>query len=223
MIMFEDVNKEYFLTRRKSILALKNINFSINKGDFVSIVGPSGSGKSTLLALASLLDKQTSGEIWIDGTKTSQLKDSERTNLRFKLFGMIFQFASLTPGVPLLENVMLPLLLRGEKRQHLEARALSLLQTVGIKEDYTSHLPYQLSGGEQRRVAVARALLKRPEVLFADEPTSALDAVTAKEITNLFQRLNQQGTTIIMVTHDRQLAKEGTSLLEIKDGELLKT
>lgn len=223
MITIENVTKEYRLTRKKSIVALRDINLRFAWGEFVSVVGPSGSGKSTLLALASLLDRQTSGEIWINGTRTSQLKDKERTNLRFDLFGMIFQFASLTPGVPILENVMLPLLLRGKKKQHLIERALSLLETVGLKEAYASHLPYQLSGGEQRRVAIARALLKQPKVLFADEPTSALDDHTAKEVIMLFHKLNKLGTTIIMVTHDRQLANEGTTLVEMKDGTLLKT
>jgi putative ABC transport system ATP-binding protein len=220
MILFEDVTKQYILNRTRSIVALENINLRINKGEFVSIMGPSGSGKSTLLALASLLDKQTSGEIYLKGKKVSLLKDKERTNLRSILCGFIFQFASLTPALPVIDNVMLPLLLRGEKRENLETRALEILSDVGINDDYAYHQPYQLSGGEQRRVAVARALLKKPEMLFADEPTSALDERTAKDLIRLFHQLNEQGTTIIMVTHDKQLAKEGTSLIEIEDGKL---
>ena len=220
MISFEGVNKEYWLNRKRSIKALKNVNLNVNEGEFISIIGPSGSGKSTFLALASLLDKQTSGEIVIGGKKTSQLKDSERTNLRYDLCGFIFQFASLLPALPVLDNVMLPLLLRGEKRVLLQKKAIDLLVQVGLTEEQASHLPYQLSGGEQRRVAVARALLKEPTLLFADEPTSALDEDTAKDLIHLFHQLNDRGTTIIMVTHDKELAQEGTGLYEIKAGKL---
>lgn len=220
MILFEDVTKEYRLSRTRSITALKNINLQIKKGEFVSIIGPSGSGKSTFLALASLLDKQTSGEIFLEGQRTTALKDRERTNIRFALCGFIFQFASLTPALPVIDNVMLPLLLRGEKRANLEVRAKELLDDVGIKAEYANHLPYQLSGGEQRRVAVARALLKQPKILFADEPTSALDERTAMDLMQLFHQIHGQGTTIVMVTHDKQLAKEGTSIVEINDGNV---
>jgi putative ABC transport system ATP-binding protein len=220
MITFEDVNKQYWLNRRQSIVALKNINFNVNEGEFVSIIGPSGSGKSTFLALASLLDKQTSGEILIGGKKTSQLKDKERTNLRYDLCGFIFQFASLMPALPVIDNVMLPMLLRGEKREALEKKTVDLLIQVGLTEEQANHLPYQLSGGEQRRVAVARALLKEPPLLFADEPTSALDEDTARDLIQIFHQLNDRGTTIIMVTHDKELAQEGTGLFEIRSGEL---
>ncbi|MCT8137508.1 ABC transporter ATP-binding protein [Anaerobacillus sp. CMMVII] len=218
MILFEDVSKEYYLSRSRSIVALKNINIKIDKGEFVAIIGPSGSGKSTFLALASLLDKQTSGEVYLAGNKISNIKDKERTKLRFKLCSFIFQFASLTPALPVIDNVMLPLLLMGEKREAIEEKAKQLLMDVGIKKEYINHLPYQLSGGEQRRVAVARALIKQPQILFADEPTSALDEGTAQEIIQYFHQLHQQGTTIIMVTHDKQLAREGTTLVKITDG-----
>jgi putative ABC transport system ATP-binding protein len=221
MIRFENVTKEYQLTRTRSIVALENINLEINSGEFVSVIGPSGSGKSTFLALASLLDKQTNGEIHLNGKRTSLLKDKDRTNLRYELCSFIFQFASLTPALPVIDNVMLPLLLRGEKRKSLEDRARTLLSDVGIKEEYVYHQPYQLSGGEQRRVAVARALLKRPAILFADEPTSALDEATAKDLIQLFHQINNQGTTIVMVTHDKTLAKQGTGLLEINNGKFL--
>ncbi|MFN7251648.1 MAG: ABC transporter ATP-binding protein [Anaerobacillus sp.] len=222
MIRFENVTKEYRLTRTRSIVALENINLEINRGEFVSVIGPSGSGKSTFLALASLLDKQTNGEIHLNGKRTSLLKDKDRTNLRYELCGFIFQFASLTPALPVIDNVMLPLLLRGEQRKNLEERARTLLSDVGIKEEYVYHQPYQLSGGEQRRVAVARALLKRPAILFADEPTSALDEATAKDLIQLFREINKQGTTIVMVTHNKTLAKEGSGLLEIKNGKFTK-
>ena len=220
MIKFEEVTKQFFITRSRFVVALKNINVAIEKGEFVSIVGPSGSGKSTLLALAGLLDKQTSGEIYLNGVKTSLLKDNQRTFMRYDLCGFLFQFASLTPAVPVLENVMLPMLLRGEKKESLEEQAKELLEKVGIKKEYFNHMPYQLSGGEQRRVAAARALLKKTTILFADEPTSALDDATASEMMQLFRELHLHGTTIVMVTHDKKLAKLGTSVLKIENGSL---
>lgn len=220
MINFEDVTKKYQLTRSRSIVALNNVSIEIHKGEFISVIGPSGSGKSTFLALASLLDKQTNGEVYLNGNRTSLLKDKERTNLRYELCGYIFQFASLTPALPVIDNVMLPLLLRGKPRKDLEEQALKLLADVGLKDEYAYHQPYQLSGGEQRRVAVARALLKKPTILFADEPTSALDDGTARDLIRLFHKLHDQGTTIVMVTHDKDLAKEGTGVIEIRDGEV---
>lgn len=220
MITFDNVTKEYWLGRKHSVKALKDIHFTIKRGEFISIIGASGSGKSTLLALASLLDKPTTGEIFIDGKKTSTLSDKQRTNLRYDLCGFIFQFSSLVAALPVLDNVMLPLMLRGEKQVSLERRAVRLLAEVGISKRKAYQMPYQLSGGEQRRVAVARALLKEPPLLFADEPTSALDDETAKDLIQLFHQLNEKGTTILMVTHDKQLANEGTGIFEIKSGKL---
>lgn len=221
MITFKNVSKEYRINRLRKIVGLKNIDLKIDKGEFLTIIGPSGSGKSTFLALASLLDRPTTGEIFINGKETSFLKDLERTNLRYDLCGYIFQFASLMPALAVLDNVMLPLLLRGEKREKLEEKAKQLLSRVGLIEEQASHFPYQLSGGEQRRVAVARALLKEPLLLFADEPTSALDDKTAKDLIKLFQHLHDSGTTIMMVTHDKELAKVGTGVIEIRDGQLI--
>lgn len=221
MIRFVNVAKEYRINRLKNTLALKNINVHIKKGDFLSIIGPSGSGKSTFLALAGLLDRQTAGEIFINNKEISLLKDRERTNLRYDLCGYVFQFSSLLPALSILDNVMLPLLLRGEKSEKIRAKSEYLLSQVGLTEQQVSQLPYQLSGGEQRRAAVARALLKEPQLLFADEPTSALDDNTAKDLLKLFHQLHLNGTTIIMVTHNIELAKEGTGLMEIRDGRLL--
>lgn len=220
MILFEGVSKEYRLNRRRSVLALKNINFHVEKGEFISIIGPSGSGKSTFLALASLLERQSAGEIVINEKTTTSMKEYERTRLRYELCGYIFQFASLMPDISIIDNVMLPLLLMGKKRSQLEERALEMLEQVGIKNDQATKLPYQLSGGEQRRVAAARALLKEPLLLFADEPTAALDDETAADLLGLFHQFHQKGTTILMVTHNKEIAKGGTRLLEIRDGEL---
>lgn len=220
MIIFDKVSKDYRLTRKRSIVGLKEVNFSVGKGEFLSIIGPSGSGKSTFLALAGLLDQPTTGEITLNNIKTSQLRERERTDLRHQLCGFVFQFASLMPSLSAIDNVMLPLLLRGKAKEKIEEKAMELIRKVGLSEEQANHLPYQLSGGEQRRIAVARALLKQPQLLFADEPTSALDERTAIEIIDLFHGLHQKGTTICMVTHDKQLAKVGTKLLEINDGSL---
>lgn len=220
MIEIKNVEKEYKIGRERIVKALDGVSLSIEQGSFVSIMGPSGSGKSTLLALMGLLDLPTSGEIYFDGVATSGLKDKERTKIRFEKAGFIYQFSSLMPTLSAYENVLLPVLLEKKATKEDEEWAMNLLKKVGL-EEHMDHLPYQLSGGQQRRVALARSLINRPKILFADEPTGALDAKTAKEMMGIFQDLHKQGTTIVMVTHDEKMAQYAEKVISIADGKIV--
>lgn len=219
MIEVKKVVKEYKIGRERIVKALDGISLTIEKGSFVSIMGPSGSGKSTLLALMGLLDVPTSGEIYFDGVETSPLKDKERTKIRFEKAGFIYQFSSLMPTLSAYENILLPVLLEKKATKEEEEWAMSLLKKVGLEEQ-KDHLPYQLSGGQQRRVALARSLINHPKILFADEPTGALDAKTAADMMAIFQDLHQQGTTIVMVTHDEKMAQYADTVISIIDGKI---
>lgn len=219
MIEVKNVVKEYKIGRERIVKALDGISLTIEKGSFVSIMGPSGSGKSTLLALMGLLDVPTSGEIYFDGVETSPLKDKERTKIRFEKAGFIYQFSSLMPTLSAYENILLPVLLEKKATKEEEEWAMSLLKKVGLEEQ-KDHLPYQLSGGQQRRVALARSLINHPKILFADEPTGALDAKTAADMMAIFQDIHQQGTTIVMVTHDEKMAQYADTVISIIDGKI---
>lgn len=219
MIEVKKVVKEYIIGRERIVKALDGISLTIEKGSFMSIMGPSGSGKSTLLALMGLLDVPTSGEIYFDGVETSPLKDKERTKIRFEKAGFIYQFSSLMPTLSAYENILLPVLLEKKATKEEEEWAMSLLKKVGLEEQ-KDHLPYQLSGGQQRRVALARSLINHPKILFADEPTGALDAKTAADMMAIFQDLHQQGTTIVMVTHDEKMAQYADTVISIIDGKI---
>ncbi|WP_062198963.1 ABC transporter ATP-binding protein [Massilibacterium senegalense] len=219
MIEVKNVVKEYKIGRERIVKALDGISLTIEKGSFVSIMGPSGSGKSTLLALMGLLDVPTSGEMYFDGVETSPLKDKERTKIRFEKAGFIYQFSSLMPTLSAYENILLPVLLEKKATKEEEEWAMSLLKKVGLEEQ-KDHLPYQLSGGQQRRVALARSLINHPKILFADEPTGALDAKTAADMMAIFQDLHQQGTTIVMVTHDEKMAQYADTVISIIDGKI---
>lgn len=219
MIEVKNVVKEYKIGRERIVKALDGISLTIEKGSFMSIMGPSGSGKSTLLALMGLLDVPTSGEIYFDGVETSPLKDKERTKIRFEKAGFIYQFSSLMPTLSAYENILLPVLLEKKATKEEEEWAMSLLKKVGLEEQ-KDHLPYQLSGGQQRRVALARSLINHPKILFADEPTGALDAKTAADMMAIFQDLHQQGTTIVMVTHDEKMAQYADTVISIIDGKI---
>lgn len=219
MIEVKKVVKEYKIGRERIVKALDGISLTIEKGSFVSIMGPSGSGKSTLLALMGLLDVPTSGEIYFDGVETSPLKDKERTKIRFEKAGFIYQFSSLMPTLSAYENILLPVLLEKKATKEEEEWAMSLLKKVGLEEQ-KDHLPYQLSGGQQRRVALARSLINHPKILFADEPTGALDAKTAADMMAIFQDIHQQGTTIVMVTHDEKMAQYADTVISIIDGKI---
>nr|WP_249665513.1 ABC transporter ATP-binding protein [Mucilaginibacter sp. Bleaf8] len=203
----------------KTLTVLDDINFSIADGSTNAIVGPSGSGKTTLLGLCAGLDRSTTGSVVLNGVNLNQLNEDKRAQVRNQYVGFVFQSFQLLPTLTALENVMVPLELRGER--NIKARALDLLDKVGLA-DRGHHFPAQLSGGEQQRVSIARAFSNRPKILFADEPTGNLDAETSEKIVRLLFELNQDaGTTLILVTHDLELAAKTQRILRIKGGKLV--
>lgn len=216
MIELRNAGKTYQQGSRE-VRALRDVSFVINKGEFLSIMGPSGSGKSTLLNLMGGLDQPSSGEVFIDGRPLHNITDNELTLIRRRRVGYIFQFFNLLPLLTAEENVGLPLLLDGLPFSEVKPRAAALLDKVGLKER-AEHRPEQLSGGEMQRVAIARALITGPAVILADEPTGNLDSHTSEEIFLLLKSLNDQGQTIVMVTHDPKAAAYGTRIITLKDG-----
>ena len=201
-----------------TLTVLEDISFMVSPGEFLAIVGPSGSGKTTLLGLLAGLDRPASGEVWLDGSPLSVMNEDERAALRGAKVGVVFQSYQLIPTLTALENVQVPLELRGESDL---ARARALLERVGLG-DRTGHYPAQLSGGEQQRVALARAFSTQPKVLFADEPTGNLDQRTGAGIIELMTDLNREaGTTLVLVTHDPELAGRARRILRLADGRLV--
>lgn len=216
-----DVSKTYVLGRDIEVKALKKISVKIGNGDFVSIIGPSGSGKSTLLHIAGTLDMPTSGRVLIDGVDVTVLNEAELSAFRMNKIGFVFQFFNLLTNLSAIENVMLPMLL--SKRYTVkEARmkALSLLRLVGFQEDRLRNPPNRLSGGQQQKVAIARALANNPAYILADEPTGNLDVSSAAEILTILRLLNNFGNTIIVVTHNLDLTKITNRILFMKDGQV---
>jgi putative ABC transport system ATP-binding protein len=218
MIECTKVGKMYRQGNRE-VHALMDVTLSIGKGEFISVMGPSGSGKSTLLNLMGGLDQVTSGEIFLDGKPLHTISDAELTQIRLRKIGYIFQFFNLLPLLTAEENVGLPLLIDGLPISRVRSRAEALLQRVGLG-DRIGHRPEQLSGGEMQRVAIARALISDPAVILADEPTGNLDSHTGEEIFLLLRELNEQGQTIVMVTHDPKAAAYGSRVITMKDGYL---
>lgn len=210
-----------FTSGNKQLTVLKNISFSIEKGISCAIVGPSGSGKTTLLGLCAGLDKPTSGDVILNDQKISALTESELSAIRNEQIGFVFQSFQLIPTLTALENVMVPIELRGLAYKEVEKKAIELLDKVGLKDRMT-HYPTQLSGGEQQRVGLARAFIHKPDILFADEPTGNLDGDTGAQIEDLLFDLNQdEGTTLIIVTHDRELASKCNRIIELRSGSIL--
>ncbi len=213
----QQVSKTYSSAGRK-LTVLDHISFSIAAGSTLSIVGPSGSGKTTLLGLCAGLDRSSSGNVILNGIRLDSLNEDQRAAVRNKHVGFIFQNFQLLPTLTALENVMVPLELRGEKG--IRPRALELLEKVGLA-DRGHHYPAQLSGGEQQRVSLARAFSNRPQILFADEPTGNLDAETSEKIVHLIFELNREaGTTLVLVTHDLDLAARTGRIIRLKGGRL---
>ena len=218
MIELKDIYK-VFSTDEIETYALNGINLKVGKGDFVSISGPSGCGKSTLLNIIGHLDTPSEGTIMVEGTDTGNMTDTELSRLRNEKFGFIFQSFHLIPGLNILQNVELPMLYSHENISsgEIRERAMSLIQQVGL-ESRTRHFPSQLSGGQCQRAAIARAMITRPHVLLADEPTGNLDSRMGREIMDILLRLNREGTTIVMVTHDAKLASEASVQVTMNDG-----
>ena len=219
IIKLKDVCKIYPMGETE-VKALCDVSIDIKKGDFVAIMGPSGSGKSTGLNLVGSLDLPTIGSIYLDNQDISHLTESELAQIRGQKIGFIFQQFNLIPNLTAKENVMLPLLFQGIEKEDRESRAEELLKLVDL-QDRMEHYPNQLSGGQQQRVAIARALSNNPEVILADEPTGNLDTKTGEKVLEFLNKLNEKGTTIIMVTHDQNLAKEhAKTIYSLKDGSL---
>ncbi|MGI6586399.1 MAG: ABC transporter ATP-binding protein [Gracilibacteraceae bacterium] len=203
-----------------SIEVLRGVNFAVNQGEYVSLMGPSGSGKSTLLYLLGGLDKPTSGGIKLKGRELALMKDKEESEMRRREIGFVFQFYNLVPNLNLEENIMLPILLDGKKLKQYKNRLDEILELVGLS-DRRRHTPRELSGGQQQRVAIARALVNDPDIILADEPTGNLDSKTGTEILELFKRINKEkGKTIVQVTHSHEAAQYGTRIINVKDGRV---
>jgi putative ABC transport system ATP-binding protein len=219
VMRFEDVTKIYPLPAG-DVTALSNVSFTVQRGEFISVMGPSGSGKSTLLNLMGCLDVPTSGDIYISGTRIGDMPDSDLTALRRDRIGFIFQYFNLFPLLNTLENVSFPLMLKSGKAVDSE-KARRVLRSVQLEETLDTHTPSELSGGQQQRVAIARALINDPDILLCDEPTGNLDSRTGAGIMDLMTDLNRNGTTIIMVTHDPVIAKYSRRTIQIADGRIV--
>ena len=219
MIKLENVSKTY-RTDKVETLALKDISLHVQKGDFLSIMGPSGCGKSTLLNVIGLLDTPGSGSVQVDGAQVKSYKDKDVARLRNKTFGFIFQSFHLINDLSALDNVELPLLYRKMGAAERKRRAQAALDKVGLGARM-EHFPNQLSGGQQQRVAIARAMVGEPQVLLADEPTGNLDSQMGAEVMDQLLKLNAEGTTVVMVTHDEHEARRGSHILRVFDGQLV--
>jgi putative ABC transport system ATP-binding protein len=218
IIQIKNMTKMYELGG-ETVMALQSVSLDIQKGDFISVIGPSGSGKSTFMNMIGCLDRPDSGRYLIDNEDVGQMKSSQLATIRNEKIGFIFQNFNLIPKLTAVENVELPLIYRGMKTAERREIALSALKKVGLI-DRANHLPTQLSGGQQQRVAIARALAGSPPILLADEPTGALDSKTSKEILEIMNLLNEQGHTIILITHDLEVAKNANRIVRIHDGQL---
>ena len=220
IIRLEKVHKDYMVGDAE-IHAVDDISLTINKGDFVAIIGPSGSGKSTMMNLVGALDLASKGDIFLDNTNIEHIDESDLAQLRGKKIGFVFQTFNLIPTLNALENVMLPMIFQDVPREQRKERAEKLLEEMGLSHRL-KHLPNELSGGERQRVAIARALANDPEVILADEPTGNLDSKTGDTVMTFLKRLNkEEGRTIVMVTHDEDMAKNAQRIEYLKDGMIV--
>lgn len=220
MLKVEMLNK-YYINGEMKLHALKNINFEIGKGEYVAIMGSSGSGKSTMMNILGCLDREFEGEYTLDDIKISQIDEKDISKIRNLKIGFVFQAFNLLPKLTALQNVELPLVYAGVHKNEREKRAKEMLEKVGLG-DRIHHKPNELSGGQKQRVAIARALVNNPAIILADEPTGNLDSVSEKEIMELFTELNSQGKTIIIVSHEPEVAQYVRRILLFKDGEIIR-
>lgn len=219
MLKLNNITKSYFQGENEQQV-LKNITLNVSKGDFVAIMGPSGSGKSTLMNIIGCLDKPSSGEFFIEDQCINQFNDNELADLRNQKIGFVFQNFNLLPRLSIIDNVSLPLTYASVPKKERKTRAAELLKAVGL-EERLDYLPNELSGGQKQRVAIARALVTNPTFILADEPTGALDTKTGLQIMSLFEELNNSGTTIILITHEPEIAELCDKTIILRDSELL--
>ena len=219
MIRIKNLHKSYEMGSN-SLHVLKGIDFNVSEGELVAIMGSSGSGKSTLLNIIGMLDNYDNGSYELDNILIKDLDETKAANYRNKFLGFVFQSFNLINYKSAVENVVLPLYYQGIKRKEREKIALEYLDNVGLK-NWASHLPSELSGGQKQRVAIARAMVSKPKVLLADEPTGALDSKTSSEVMSLIQEINNSGKTILVVTHEEDIAKMCKRIVRLKDGVIL--
>ena len=219
MIRIENLHKSYPMGNR-SLHVLKGLNFSVEEGELVAIMGSSGSGKSTLLNILGMLDNYDDGSYTLGDVLIKKMDETKAAKYRNKFLGFVFQSFNLINYKNALENVVLPLYYQGVSRKEREEKALKYLDDVGLKE-WANHLPTELSGGQKQRVAIARAMVSEPKVLLADEPTGALDSKTSKEVMDLIQKINKAGKTILVVTHEEDIAQMCSRIVRLKDGVIV--
>ena len=221
ILRLENIRKELGLSKAIRQTIIPNLSLEVNAGEFLAITGPSGSGKSTLLYLMGGLDKPTAGKVWLDGDEITEKNETEMNRIRNEKIGFIYQFHFLLPEFNAVENVSMPMMINGRRtRKEIRERAMKLLDMVDMQNKYTNK-PSQLPGGQQQRVAIARALANEPKVLLGDEPTGNLDSRSAKNVYQLFDRLNrEQGQTVIVVTHDEEFANHAKRRIHLVDGKI---
>ncbi len=219
LIEIKDVYKIYN-PGENEVRALDGVSLTIDEGEFVAIIGQSGSGKSTLMNTLGLLDRPTSGEYYLSGRDVSTLTDDEQSEIRNKQIGFIFQGFNLIPSLTAIDNVELPLVYRGMKKDERNRLSMEALERVGLGKRI-HHRPSQMSGGQQQRVAIARAVAARPPVILADEPTGNLDSASGREVMRILHELSDEGRTIILITHDNEIAEEANRIIRIQDGKIV--
>lgn len=218
MIFMKGVQKSYSMGE-KYLHVLKEIDFQVDAGEFVAVLGPSGSGKSTLMNIIGCMDLMDEGEYYLNGQAIHEMKEKQLTKIRNQEIGFIFQKYHLIPTYTVVQNIVMPLLIRGMSYKEAEAQSMEILELLGLSERL-QHKPSELSGGQQQRVAIARALVGEPAILLADEPTGALDTKSGQEVLKLFHKIHEMGHTIVMITHDLNVAKAAERIVNIVDGKM---
>ncbi len=222
LVSMKNICKDYALGKNSSVPVLRNVSLSVEEGDFLAIMGPSGSGKTTLMNLIGCLDTPTSGEYTLDGENVTKLSENRLSEIRNRNIGFVFQHFYLLPRLTAIENVCLPMVYAGVPKKERLERAKEALRTVGL-EDRMNFRPSQLSGGQSQRVAIARAISMKPKLVLADEPTGALDSASGAQVMELFRKLNEAGTTVLVITHEQAVADCMNKTYHILDGQIRET